>query len=108
MISRSSYWVIFAIAVLNWTVLVADIALKYPDNHGAGPMGHAYVFGGVLLMSMVFWIWTRKAPVKLLVLAAVGLAMTWVMDVRNISVDYDEWTRRGMPAWGEATHSVRW
>lgn len=101
-------WALLAIAIMNWIVLIGEIALRFPDNHGGGPACFAYVFGGVLCASVVLWGWTRKLPAKPLAVAALGLLFVWVIDVRNIHVEYIEWTRRGMPGWGEATHSVRW
>ncbi len=86
--------------------LVGLIWLRYPDNHGAGPMAFRWVFGVILLVSIGCWIRTAKPPVPALALAVLGFLAVWFVDGRNIMVNYDEWVARGMPAWGTTSEPM--
>lgn len=94
------------IALLGLVGLLGLIWLRYPDNHGAGPMVFRWVFGVILLASMGCWIWTAKLPVPALGLAVLGLLAVWFVNWRNIMVNYDEWVVRGMPEWGATSHPI--
>jgi hypothetical protein len=76
------------------------IWLRYPDNHGAGPVQFSWNFGFLFLLSLLEWKLSKKLPLLIIILELSGLATTWVVDRRNIMIHYDEWIRRGMPEWG--------
>lgn len=87
--------------VTAWMLLL--IGLRYPDNHGAGVMMFRSLFLGILIASGVCMITRNGFVLAALILAAIGFASTWIVDQRNIMVDYDIWLKRGMPTWGQLT-----
>ena len=87
--------------VMAWMLFL--ICIRYPDNHGAGPMMFRWLFLGILIVAGVCMIWRNGFVLAALILAAIGFASTWVVDHRNIMVDYDIWIKRGMPTWGQVT-----
>jgi hypothetical protein len=81
-------------------VLVGLIWLRYPDNHGAGPFAFRWFFGALLVLALMTWVIMSKPPFLAAILSLIGFVATWLLDHRNIMVDYDEWINRGMPEWG--------
>lgn len=87
--------------VWGWMILL--IAIRYPDNHGASPEGYRVFFFTLLVLSCFHILRRNRLSLAVFILAAIGLISTWVIDHRNIMVDYYVWIERGMPAWGESS-----
>jgi hypothetical protein len=102
-ISRVMYWLLLLAPNIGLAMLVAEIWLRYPDNHGAGPVFYRWLFAGALLASLGFRWLASMVHWPSLMLALFGLLLTWIVDARNIMVNYDEWIKRRMPDWGEST-----
>ena len=92
-----------SVLALFWMAL--SVCVRYPDNHGAGPAQFQYLFIAVLLIAAILSIWRSRFAFAAMGLSLLGLFLTWLVDRRNIMVDYDEWTTRGMPGWGEVDSS---
>jgi hypothetical protein len=90
---------------LGLIAMIGLIWLRYPDNHGAGPILFRWFFAILFIMSGCHWFFAAKPPVTVMSCALIGFALTWIVDHRNIMVDYDEWIRRGMPEWGQVSKS---
>jgi len=89
-------------AVLGLLALIGLIWLRFPDNHGGGPIAFRWFFAGLLFLFWCFRFFASRAPSFFIACALIGLISTLVVNHRNIMVDYDEWIRRGMPEWGQA------
>jgi hypothetical protein len=87
-------------ASLALILLAGLIWLRYPDNHGAGPIAFRWLFGVLLVLALGSCGILSKPPYLAVVLSLIGFIVTWLVDHRNIMVDYDEWIKRGMPEWG--------
>ena len=85
--------------VAAWMLFL--IAIRYPDNHGAGPILFRWLFLGILIVAGRCMIWRNGFVLAALILASIGFASTWIVDHRNIMVNYDIWIERGMPTWGQ-------
>ena len=81
------------------------IIIRYPDNHGSGTGVFRWIFLAVVLVAGGYFFSKNGFALSALVLALIGLLLTWAVDYRNIMVDYDKWIVRGMPSWGEITDS---
>lgn len=91
----------FVLTGLLYAVLFAELIARYPCNHAGGT--GMYWWGLVLMVvvnagTMVWW--RRIAWWRVLLLVVFGVLLM-VCDRCNILVDYDTWTSRGMPDWGE-------
>ncbi len=91
-----------AIPALVWAAMLCLVWLRYPDNHGSGPGMFAMMFASALLVCLGVQRARGVRGTAAIALSVLGLAACWIMDRRNIMVDYLEWADRGMPAWGES------
>ena len=82
------------------TFMCAEIALRYPCNHGAG--FHSYMFHAVwmLILAIVNAVVLkgRKAGIYLSIMC---ILFIFLSDRLNLYVSYDDWIKRGMPSFGE-------
>ena len=82
------------------TFMCAEIALRYPCNHGAG--SHSYMFHAVwmLILAIVNAVVLkgRKAGIYLSIMC---MLFIFLSDRLNLYVSYDDWIKRGMPSFGE-------
>lgn len=104
--SRFIHMALIAGASVALLLMAGLIWLRYPDNHGAGPFAFMCFFGVLLVLAMTNWAITSKPPYLAVALSLIGFATTFLLDRRNIMVDYDEWIKRGMPEWGVVNASV--
>ena len=81
-------------------LMVAQIAVQYPSNHGGGFGYCLWLFSIFIVVagirSVVF-----GAPCIGLLLSVACLMFVFLSDCFNINVDYDTWVSRGMPNFGE-------
>jgi hypothetical protein len=89
-----------AVLVMAW--LFALIAIRYPDNHGAGPLAFRWLFFVILVGAGACLTKKNGSAFASLTIALVGLLSTWIVDYYNIMVGYDVWIERGMPTWGQS------
>ena len=82
------------------TFMCAEIALRYPCNHGAG--SHSYMFHAVWLLILAIVnavvLKGRKAGIYLSIMC---MLFIFLSDRLNLYVSYDDWIKRGMPSFGE-------
>jgi len=89
------------LGLLGVAWMIAGIWWAYPDNHGAGPVWFQRFFIAIATASGVAAVGVRQLHWPTLGIAVLGLLATWIVDQRNIIVDYDDWIARGMPEWGQ-------
>ena len=90
-----------AIYVLYF-LLGMEICVKYPHNHGAGIDFYKIPWVVTAILNVCYMVWIKRlAPYRIVALAFFVLLL-FLCDRYNVVVDYEEWTARGMPRWGES------
>lgn len=81
------------------------IWIRYPDNHGAGPIHFRFFLLGVVVIALGLSISKSGFAFATVGCSLLGLLLTWIVDWRNVMVNYDKWIARGMPEWGQVEPS---
>ena len=90
-----SLWPSVAIVML----ICGEVILRYPCNHGSGFYCYLYPVYGLSILSGFYGFILRKPKIGFF-MSLLCLILILVSDLFNVYVDYDVWTRRGMPDWG--------
>ncbi len=93
-------WVQIAVPLLFLLDIVANLLVRFPDNHGAG-FGSLYrpfywSWGAVLVAGLA----ARRIDLRGLACGFAVLTMFFFSDKYNLYLEYEEWLCRGMPRWG--------
>ncbi len=88
-----------AICVLFF-LLIMEIWVKYPDNHGAGIDAYKVPWVVTVIVNVCYMIWIRRIALYRIAALALFVLLLFLCDRFNVVVDYEEWTARGMPDWG--------
>ena len=95
-------WVSLWPPIMMLSLLCCEIAFRYPCNHGAGFYCYLYPVCGLIVVSFVYGFLLKGSKVGLC-LSLMCLLLILCSDWFNVYVDYNIWTRRGMPDWGQPT-----
>ena len=85
---------------LPFLLLVAEVWLKYPSNHGGSAFEYANIGFFSLFVNLVYMISSRRLAICRILAFACFFALLYACDKFNVLVHYDEWIARGMPEWG--------
>ena len=96
-------WISLWPSVVIILLICGEIILRYPCNHGAGFYCYLYPVCGLIVLSGVYGFFLRRSKIGL-ILSLICLVLILVSDLFNVYVDYDVWTHRGMPDWGQFTY----
>lgn len=95
-------WISLWPSVMLLLLICCEIAFRYPCNHGAGFYCYLYPVCGLLALSLVYGFMLNGSKLGIL-FSSLCLILILCSDWFNVYVDYNTWTRRGMPSWGHMT-----
>ena len=85
---------------IPYVLLVIEVWVKYPHNHGGGP--RLYIVLGViaLVLNVCYMLLSRRlAPIRMIAIGLLAILL-YACDRFNILVEYERWGERGLPDWG--------
>ena len=83
-----------------YILLSIEVWVKYPDNHGGGPMFYIVLGAIALVINICYMILTKRfAPIRMVMIGLFAILL-YACDRFNILVEYDRWGSRGLPDWG--------
>lgn len=103
---KSKLGVLDFVFLVSALVIAASMVLLivhyYPHNHGTSVLFFTVSFAINFLIVTILGICGRKIyhPIHLVALI-LALLVCWGCDHFSILLTYEEWTSRGMPAWGD-------
>ena len=87
-------------SVILLLLICGEIVFRYPCNHGAGFYCYLYLVCGLIAVSFVNGFLLKGSKIGIY-LSLLCLMLILCSDWFNVYVDYDTWTSRGMPDWGQ-------
>ena len=93
-------WVSLWPSVVLLMLICAETIIRYPCNHGAGFYCYLYPACGLSLFAFFYGFFLNGSKIGFCI-SLVCLGLILCSDWFNLYVDYDTWTRRGMPDWGQ-------
>lgn len=92
-------WISLWLSVGIVMLIGGEVMLRYPCNHGAGFYCYLYPVYGLIILSGFYGFILRVSKIGFF-MSLLCLILILISDLFNVYVDYDVWTRRGMPDWG--------
>ena len=92
-------WVSLWPSVIIILLICVEVIFRYPCNHGAGFYRYLYLVSGLIILSGIYGFHFKESKFGFC-LSLICFILIIVSDLFNVYVDYDVWTRRGMPEWG--------
>ena len=96
LLKRISLFFVF----VPFLLLVAEVWLKYPSNHGGSAYEYANIAFFSIFVNVVYMIFSRRLAICRVLAFACFFALLYACDRFNVLVHYDEWIARGMSDWG--------
>ena len=93
-------WVALWPSVILLLLICGEIVFRSPCNHGAGFYCYLYLVCGLIAVSFVNGFLLKDSKIGIY-LSLLCLMLILCSDWFNVYVDYDTWTSRGMPDWGQ-------
>ena len=88
------------VLIVPFALLMAEVLVKYPSNHGGGTVLHVALGGLATVINVVYMVCARRLTFIRIGILALFALLLYACDRYNVLITYEDWVERGMPEWG--------